>query len=94
MKSKFCLLWLLLEVGAEQFRLGLVEILVCLMNIVSLKVYREECVVGDRVHGTGDDHVWPGHGCLVAQGGVVQVFRGRGGGVVLCADADRRRCCV
>ena len=90
MKSKFCLLWLLLEVGAEQFRLSLVDILVCLMNIVSLKVCREECVVGDRVHGTGVDHVWPG--CLVARGGVVQVFREREGGAG--ADADTRRCCV
>ena len=43
---------------------------------------REECVVGDRVHGTGVDHVWPDHGCLVARGGVVRVCR------------ERERCCV
>ena len=100
LKFKLCLLWLFLDVSvfvevvAEQLKLGSVKIPVCLMNIVGLNVFREECVVGDRVLGTGDDQVWPGHGCLVAQGGVVQVFRGRGGGAVCCADADRRRCCM
>ena len=52
-----------------------------LVNIVGLNVCREECVVGDRVHGTGVDHVWPDHGCLVARGGVVRVCRER---EVLC----------
>ena len=56
-----------------------------LVNIMGLDVCREECVVGDRVHSTGVDHVWPGHGCLAARGGVVQVCREKGGGAV-CWD--------
>ena len=58
-KLKFCLLWLLLdmsmEVGADQLRLG--RDTSVLENIVGLDVCREECVVGDGVHGTGGDHV-------------------------------------
>ena len=46
-----------MEVGADQLRLG--RDTVVLVNIVGLDVCGEECVVGDRVHGTGVEHVWP-----------------------------------